>query len=117
MCGETAVQKQKKRYRIPERSNGRKNMADIFREYVLFRYPGYIGQSVECDNCGMKIKTLKFENISHIEPKSLAPSKAHDFDNFEILCGPTDYWGKVDTSCHTLHERNFYDEFKKKTKK
>lgn len=116
MCEKPAKQKKQPITYIKARSNGKTNMAKVFREYVNYRYPGYAGEPVSCDNCGMRIHTLKFENISHIEPKSLAKHKEQDFDNLEILCGPTDFWGKVDNSCHTLWERNEYEKFKQKSK-
>lgn len=114
ICGEKVIEKKRKIYRIPARSNGRKNMAKIFREYILFRYPGYDGRPVPCDNCKMKISTIKAENISHIEPKSLNPKRSDDFQNLEILCGPMDYYGKKDESCHTLWERNEFEKYHKK---
>lgn len=101
---------------IRPRKKGAKNLAKTMRDFVHQVYPGYNGQAVTCSNCGHKIKTLKYENISHIEPRSLAPGKAHDFENMEILCGPTDYWGQKDESCHTLWERGQLDKFKQKGK-
>ena len=99
------------------KKKSKRNMADIMRKFVESKYPNYSGQPVPCSNCGRIIQTLKFENVSHIEPKSLAPDKAEDPENLEILCGPTDYFGEIDKSCHTLWERNNYQEFKKKRQK
>ena len=83
----------------------RRNLANTFREYVQYRYPGYQGESVPCDNCGRMISTLKFENVSHRVKRSRDKSKAHDFDNLDILCGPLDHFGSKDQSCHTRYER------------
>lgn len=116
MCQAKKKPEKMKTYYIKARSQGRVNMAEVFREYVQYRYPGYAGEPVPCDNCEMIIHTIKFENVSHIEPKSLSKHKEEDFENLEILCGPTDYWGKVDRSCHTLWERNDFESFNQKTK-
>lgn len=98
------------------RPKKRKNMAQFMREFVQKIYPGYSGESVRCKNCGKRIKTMKYENVSHKDPKSTHPEKAFDVENLEILCGPTDYMGEVDNSCHTLWERNRYDDFHQKRK-
>lgn len=99
------------------RRKGWRNLAKTMREFVREKYPGYSGQAVQCTNCGKRIKTIKFENVSHIEGRGAQPGKAHDFNNMEILCGPTDYFGEVDNSCHTLWERNDIAAFNKKGEK
>lgn len=104
-------------YRINHRSKKRPNMAEFMRDFVKEIYPGYSGESVRCWNCGKRIKTLKYENISHRDPKSTHPEKALDVENLDILCGPTDYFGELDNSCHTLWERNRYEDFHQKRKK
>ena len=76
------------------------------RDYILYRYPGYSGESVKCDWCDKIIQTLKFENVSHRVKRSRSKKLVHDFSNLDILCGPTDYWGEKDTSCHTRYEIN-----------
>ena len=83
----------------------RRNLAKTFREYAEYRYPGYAGEAVPCDNCGRVIRTLKFENVSHRVKRSRDKSKAHDFGNLDILCGPMDFVGGKDESCHSRYER------------
>lgn len=102
---------------IKPKKSGKRNLAKTMREYVKERYPGTSGKNIPCDNCGKVIKTIKFENVSHIEGRGAAPAKAHDFENLEILCGPTDYWGEKDTSCHTLWERRDFEAFEAKGSK
>jgi len=72
------------------------------------------GRAIRCGNCGLKIREIKFENISHRETRGSHPEKSFDQENMDFLCGPTDYWGKKDTSCHTLWERGKIDEFNAK---
>ena len=83
----------------------RRNLAKTFREYVQYRYPGYQGEAVPCDNCVRSISTLKFENVSHRVKRSQSRELAHEFSNLDILCGPTDFMGYKDESCHTRYER------------
>lgn len=117
ICGKH-VDKPKKRYRyLKARSNGKTNMAELFRRYVEQRYPGYNGYSVECDNCGKLINELKFENISHTKGKGAHPDLACNPVNLKILCAALDYWGEKDNSCHTLWERKRFDEYHAKRQK
>ena len=84
----------------------KKSLAKTMREYAEWRFPGYSGGPVQCDRCGRLIKTLKYENISHRVSRSRDKKLAHSYNNLEILCGPTDFYGKKDDSCHTRHEQH-----------
>lgn len=90
-----------------------KNMAQHMRAYAIARYSENTRQ-VPCDNCGMLIRELKFENIAHIERRNNRPELRTDPENFITLCGPTDYFGKVDRSCHTLFDTGKMEAFNKK---
>lgn len=98
---------------IRPRKKNWKSVAKVMREYVQWRYPGTDGRNIPCDNCKGIIREIKYENVSHIKGRGAHPGEARDFENFEILCGPTDFWGTVDRSCHTLWEHGRVDEFKK----
>lgn len=91
----------------------KKNLAAAMRAFVEARFPHGIDR-VECDNCGMEIRELKFENISHIRGRGVRPDLREDPDNLRILCGPMDYWGRKDESCHTLYDSKKLEQFKAK---
>lgn len=91
--------------------------AGTMKEYVQFRYPGYKSGPVLCDNCGCRIDNLRYENISHVLSRGSRPDLAHDFNNLEIICGPNQFIGSIDKSCHTLRHTNIIEFYKKRKNK
>lgn len=75
------------------------------------------GRLVRCGHCGKRIQEIKYENISHRQSRSVAPEKRTSLENLDFLCGPMDYWGQVDKSCHTLWGQNRIKEFEAKKNK
>ena len=98
--------KKPKKTPVKKFKSGRISRAGSMKEYIQYRYPGYVSGPVPCDNCGKMIDIIRFENVSHIKSRATRPDLMHDFENMELICGPNQYQGKVDDSCHTNWHNN-----------
>lgn len=88
-----------------------RNVAEQYRRESIRKYG-----RVVCSNCGREIKSITYDNVAHLRGRGVEKALKFEPENMSILCGPTDYWGEVDRSCHTLYDHKRMDEFRAKQK-
>lgn len=54
-----------------------------------------------CEQCGKRIPidSMCFDNVHHVVRRSAGGKLT--LSDCQLVCGPSNYWGRKDESCHT----------------